>query len=303
MNNTQQFEQKITIAGKQARYYDFSSLTGDTPSNGRGLEKPAAHFYGGNGFVAGVYEPLLTLLGEQFDVSSLAMRGYWYDLPTDKVMTREQDADMLIEFLEKTQTTPVVGIGHSQGATATAMAAAKRPDLFAAIYLIDPVTFTKSQKLLYGNLPKRLLMTQQPFKSTQTKQTDWASADEYYQSLRKQRAFKRISDDNLYTYAKNSLVAKPNGGFTLLFQPQYELASYFGTPYLTPALKKLNKIKEPYHLILAKPSVYISNKVRDSWKDIVPHERITTLPDYGHLIPMETPQQCAELIFKHEQAR
>ena len=91
------------------------------------------------------------------------MRGYWPDLPTEKIMTREQDADWLIEFLERTQTGPVIGIGHSQGATATAMAAAKRPDLFSALYLIDPVTFTRKQSLLFNRIPRLILQTQEPF--------------------------------------------------------------------------------------------------------------------------------------------
>ena len=114
---------KITLNGQSARYYQLPS-TASTP----------AHFYGGNGFAVGVYEPLLTALSDTFAISSLAMRGYWYDKPSDPKLTREQDADVLIAFLEQTQADrngePVIGIGHSQGATATAIAAAKRPDLF-----------------------------------------------------------------------------------------------------------------------------------------------------------------------------
>lgn len=286
--------QSIIINSKEARYYDLAGLTekGNSATN----KKSPAHFYGGNGFTAGTYAPLLRALAPEFSLSSLAMRGYWYDKPSDKVMTREQDAAMLIEFLEQTQDKPVIGIGHSQGATATAMAAAKRPDLFSQLYLIDPVTFTKAQALIYGNTPRRILMTQEPFKSTLKKQIDWNSVDDYYQHLRKLRAFRRISDEHLYTFAANSLVEQDNGSYTLLFKPKYELASYFGTPYITSALKKLNKINLPYTLILGKPSVFNSVKVRQSWQDIVPDNRIVTLPDYGHLLPMEAPEECAETI-------
>ncbi|WP_438013108.1 alpha/beta fold hydrolase [Psychrobacter raelei] len=306
VNDTAQFEHSIKLSGKQARYYDFAQLhtTSDSTvleiesSNNQPQPKPMAHFYGGNGFTVGVYQPLLSALSDQFHVTSLAMRGYWHDLPQDKVMTREQDADMLIEFLEQTQSGPVIGIGHSQGATATALAAAKRPDLFCAIYLIDPVTFTKAQSLLYSRIPKRVLLTRQPFKSTKVKQADWESVEAYYQHLRAQSPFRRISDENLRLFAANSLIEKPEGGFTLLFGPQYELASYFGTPYITPALKKLNQLNLPYHLILAKPTMFVSDDVRKSWQGIVPRDRITTLADYGHLVPMEAPEQCAKLIFK-----
>lgn len=293
----QQFEKKIELDKKQARYYDFSNLNEN--------HKPVAHFYGGNGFVTGVYQPLITELSQQFNMISLAMRGYWPDLSKNKVMTREQDADLLIEFLEKTQNGPVIGIGHSQGATATAMAAAKRPDLFSALYLIDPVTFTKKQSILFNRIPRLVLNTQEPFKSTRRKQTDWNSVEEYFQHLRQKRAFKRISDAHLKIFANNSLISKDDTGkgFTLLFKPKQELASYYGAPYVTPALKKLNKKKLPYYLILAKPSMFNSEKVRQSWKDIVPLQNKIVLSDYGHLLPIEAPKACAEVIANFEQSR
>ncbi|WP_201587543.1 alpha/beta fold hydrolase [Psychrobacter jeotgali] len=287
----------IIINDKQARYYDLSSLIEDTDT-GSESKNPPAHFYGGNGFTVGTYEPLLKELAAEMQLSSLAMRGYWYDKPTDKIMTRKQDADTLIEFLEQTQDKPVIGIGHSQGASATAIAAAKRPDLFSQLYLIDPVTFTKAQAFVYGNTPRSLLMTQEPFKSTRNKQINWDSVDDYYKYLRKLRAFRRISDEHLYTFANNSLVKKDEGRYSLLFEPEFELASYFGTPYITNALKQLNKTNLPYTLVLGKPSVFNSVKVRRSWQGVVPSNRLITLSDYGHLLPMEAPKQCANIIHK-----
>lgn len=287
-------ERAIVIASKKARYYDFSALNGSTKS----AHLPPAHFYGGNGFTAGVYEPLLTDLSQDFAVTSLAMRGYWHDLPAAPTLTREQDADMLIAFLEQTYSQPVIGIGHSQGATATALAAAKRPDLFSQLYLIEPVTFTKKQKIIYDLLPRALKMRQEPFKSTSVKQAHWNSVTAYYDHLRAHRAFKRISDEHLYTFAQNSLVAANQGGFELLFSPAQELANYFGTPYINAALKKLNKVKLPYTLIVGKPTIFISDKVRASWQEIVADDKLITLSDYGHLLPMEAPEQCADIILQ-----
>ena len=291
-------ERPINIAGKEALYYELSQ--GDKAN--KGLRSPA-HFYGGNGFPVGVYAPLLTELSESFELTSLAMRGYWPDKPTAKTLTREQDADMLIEFLEQTQSQPVIGIGHSQGATATAMAAAKRPDLFSELYLIEPVTFTKRQKIVYDLLPHKVKMSQEPFKSTLTKQAHWDSVEAYYAYLRDHRAFKRISDEHLFVFANNSLQADAKGGLSLVFSPEQELANYFGTPYINAALKSLNNHKLPFTLIIGKPTIFVSDKVRKSWRGIVPKERIITLPDYGHLLPMEAPEQCAALITEQYQRR
>lgn len=282
-------EQRINLNGKNAKYYNIKN-----PSASQ-----TAHFYGGNGFALGVYEPLLSDLAQHLNITALTMRGEWYDKPTADKMTREEDADVLIEFLQKTQDKPIIGIGHSQGATATTIAAAKRPDLFSALYLLEPVTFTNQQGKLYSLVPRMVKMTREPFKSTQVKQADWDSVDAYYQFLRRHKAYKRITDEHLLTYAKNSLEVGQSAELTLRFSPQQELANYFGTPLIMKPLQELiadNKV--PVQLIIGKPSMFISQQVRQMWDKFVPNEQITVLNDYGHLLPLEAPELCAKLIFQ-----
>ena len=286
------FAERITLDGKQARYYNLSRFQ-PTSSD---LPRTPAHFYGGNSFTVGTYTPLLSELADTFEISSLALRGYWYDKPTERRLTREQDADMLIEFLEKTQDRPVVGIGHSQGATATAMAAAKRPELFSQLYLIEPVTFTKRQSTLYNLLPRSVLLGREPFKTTTTKPSDWASVSDFYNSLRAQRAYKRISDEHLKIFAEQSLSKSSDGGYTLVFAPEQELANYFGAPHIDAALKQLSC---PYTLITGKPTLFINDKVRKQWRKFVPDCSLVSLSDYGHLLPMEAPKLCAQVIHEH----
>lgn len=282
-------EQRINLNGKNAKYYNIKNPTASQ----------TAHFYGGNGFALGVYEPLLSDLAQHLNITALTMRGEWYDKPTETALTREQDADVLIEFLQKTQDKPVIGIGHSQGATATTIAAAKRPDLFSALYLLEPVTFTNQQGKLYSLVPRVVKMTREPFKSTQVKQADWHSVDAYYQFLRRHTAYKRITDEHLLTYAKNSLEAGQSAELTLRFSPKQELANYFGTPLIMKPLQQLiadNKV--PVQLIIGKPSMFISQQVRQMWDKFVPNEQMTVLNDYGHLLPLEAPELCAKLIFQ-----
>lgn len=290
------FAKRMIIKGQAARYYDLSSL--GSIVNFDQQTRPRAHFYGGNGFTVGAYSPLLQALAGQFSFSALAMRGYWYDKPSARCLTRAQDADMLIEFLEKTQDAPIIGIGHSQGATATAIAAAKRPDLFSQLYLIEPVTFTKVQSRLYNLTPRKLKLTREPFKSTLHKQSIWHSIDDYYQHLRMQRAYRRISDVHLQVFAKQSLLVRQDGSYQLIFDPEQELANYFGTPYVDDALKHL---RCPYTLITGKPTLFISDKVRKNWAKFIPSDQIISLPKYGHLLPMEAPELCAQTLIDHYQ--
>ncbi|MCG3872366.1 alpha/beta hydrolase [Psychrobacter sp. Ps7] len=288
------FAKNINISGKQARYYNLSELTPSIQSST--ASRVPTHFYGGNSFTVGTYSPLLNALATDFKISSLALRGYWYDKPQRRRLTREQDAEILIEFLEKTQDKPIVGIGHSQGATATAIAAAQRPDLFSQLYLIEPVTFTKPQARLYNLLPRKLLLSREPFKSTLTKQSTWASIDDYYENLRAQRAYRRMSDAHLRVFAEQSLSKDINGSYTLIFAPEQELANYFGAPHIDTALKQLSC---PYTLITGKPTLFINHKVRQQWQKFVPDDSIISLLDYGHLLPMEAPELCAQVINEH----
>ncbi|WP_191600023.1 alpha/beta fold hydrolase [Marinomonas algicola] len=296
----ERFVKSIEIHNKQARYYDFATLMSESIDD----SKPSAHFYGGNGFPAGVYEPLLTKLSTKLNLTSLAMRGYWFDQPNNKVLTREKDADMLIEFLIQTQSKPIIGIGHSQGASAMMLAAVRRPDLFSALFIIEPVTFTRIQASVYKLIkwiPRYFILNQEPFKSTLKKQSDWESTENYYQFLRQHRAYKRITDEHLRTFAKHSLVPKSisnEEGYTMLFPPKQELANYFSAPYITGALKRFNKINMPYTILLGKPSLFISDKVRSSWQGIVPTEQLTLFPNHGHLLPIETPEECANIILQ-----
>ena len=295
------FTKRIDIDGKQARYYDLQppNQLSNQAAKSNELKRQPAHFYGGNSFTVGTYAPLLNELTPEFDLSALALRGYWYDKPEAPRLTREQDADILIKFLEKTQDAPIVGIGHSQGATATAMAAAKRPDLFSQLYLIEPVTFTKRQATLYNLLPRKMLLSREPFKSTLTKQVIWSSIDDYYKHLRAQRAYKRISNEHLRVFAEQSLSANDDGSYSLMFAPEQELANYFGAPHIDAALKKLSC---PYTLITGKPTLFINHKVRKQWQKFVPDGSIISLPDYGHLLPMEAPELCAQIINDHHQS-
>ncbi|MEN9494825.1 MAG: hypothetical protein RJA89_1068, partial [Pseudomonadota bacterium] len=47
-------EQRINLNGKNAKYYNIKNPTASQ----------TAHFYGGNGFALGVYEPLLNDLAQ-----------------------------------------------------------------------------------------------------------------------------------------------------------------------------------------------------------------------------------------------
>ena len=106
----------------------------------------------------------------------------------------------------------------------------------------------------------------------------------------------RMSDAHLRVFAEQSLSKDANCSYTLIFAPEQELANYFGAPHIDTALKQLSC---PYTLITGKPTLFINHKVRQQWQKFVPDDSIISLLDYGHLLPMEAPELCAQVINEH----
>ena len=273
----------INIGNDIAHYFSTNS------------EGEDAHFYPGNGLPNGVYKPFLNLLAEKYNLTSLAFRATWENAP---IQNNQVDwhtyADDLICFLDSKYDKPIIGIGHSQGAVATIIAAAKRPDLFKSLYLIEPVSVSKFEEICISLVPYFFKKKTEPFKSTLKKQAVWKSPDEYFEFLKNNKGFKRINEENLKLFAKESLTFKAESHYELAFPVDWEVANY-GLPICLD--KYLQKLTVPHKIILGKPSFFLSEKTRVKLKEIV-RGKIAINSHYGHLIPLEAPQFCAEEIFK-----
>lgn len=140
----------LTIRGHLATYVDWQNN-----------HDKKAHFYAANGYPVQVYEPLLKLLSEKFQLEALHNHAQWPNIGQPKHTVRWQTyANDLIHFLDSRQESshkaPIIGIGHSMGATSTIFAAAKRPDLFSQLILIEPAALTQTKSWLMNRIPLSL---------------------------------------------------------------------------------------------------------------------------------------------------
>ncbi len=279
------FTFKNTIVNKkEARYLQLNT------------EGIPAHFYGANGFPLGTYSEFLKQLSPKFKLTSLSLRACWANIGKAPRQTNwEQYADDLIAFLEQNFNEAIVGIGHSQGATATIIAASKRPELFKSLIVIEPASVTKTMSIVLRLTPYFIKIMQQPFKSALEKKDVWESREAFYQDCRKNRAYKRISDQVLKDFAAFGLQPMKNGKFTLTFSSDWELSNYLLAPSIW---KYLRKIKIPIQVIAGKPSLFFSQKLREKWKQISPNSTIVVNENYGHLFPLEEPEICTKMILK-----
>lgn len=254
---------------------------------------PALHFYGANGFPTKVYRSFINCLQHEFSVSSLHNRATWPNQPMPKKINWQIYADDLIHFLSGHTAKPVIGVGHSLGATSTVLAAIKRPDLFKCLVLIEPAMTSPLVSKLLPLVPFRLAQRVQPIKYTVEKTETWSSSESFYQDLKQRRVFKRIDDIDLQHMAEQSLRQASEQHAHLKFPKMWEAKNYASAPNIYRQLKDLTM---PVIAIRGKPSAYFSDKSWQKWRALSPKTIFKEDANYGHLFPLESPEKCSELI-------
>ena len=255
-----------------------------------------AHFYHANGFPAGVYEPLLSSLKENFSLKALHIRPTWLNIglpPNNR--SWQLYADDLISFIEREYNSAIVGIGHSMGASATILAALKRPDLFKALILIEPAMVSPSIATMARLLPKSMMNRIQPAKGTLTKKDSWENREDFLEYCKQHKLYKNFSDSSLISMAKSGVIDSQNGSVTLAFPKIWEAHNYTQPPAMMAAIKQL---KMPCVAIRGKPSIFFTEKIWQQWKAISPQTIFLENTGYGHLMPLENPTVCSELIIR-----
>lgn len=252
------------------------------------------HFYSANGFAAGVYTPFLTLLSQKYRLSALEMRAVWPDtgLPPRTKGWRIY-ADDLIGYLDSQYDEPVIGLGHSMGATATVLAADKRPDLFKALVLIEPAMVSRPIASLARLLPKSVMNHTRLAKSTLSKPDRWPTRKEYETYIRKFKGYRRFDDAAFSAMADHGVIRTADGDYTLAFPKLWEAHNYTCPPNVFALIQR---IKLPCVAIRANPSLFFTASWWEEWQTCSPDTIFKEDLNYGHLMPLENPRVCFELV-------
>ena len=273
----------LTIRGHLATYVDWNSIKGEK-----------AHFYAANGYPVQVYEPLMKLLSETFQLEALHNRAQWPNIGQPKKHISWQTyANDLIHFLDSRQQAGIIGIGHSMGATSTIFAAAKRPDLFSQLILIEPVALTPKNTWLMNRIPLSLRRKYiQPGKSTLTRRNRWPSRSVLRGQVENWSSLEGINHSALDSFA-NHLVVDKGDEVGLAFPREWEAHNYF---HPSPIWQKLKQVKCPITIIRSEVGMFFSEEMWAHWKKIRPQDSVEYIPGYGHLLPLQAPELCAEKV-------
>ncbi|MEO1260069.1 MAG: alpha/beta hydrolase [Bacteroidota bacterium] len=252
------------------------------------------HFAHANGFPPNCYQPLLNSLSKKNKILAMLQRPLWENSDPEKFKSWHVLAEDLIGFLDEKKLKNIIGIGHSMGGVATAIAAAKRPDLFSHVILIDPVLFATKFHLIKNIMPLWLRKKNFPIAKIALKRKDkWPSKNAAYDSWRSKKIFSLIPD-RYFTDFIDGAIRENTDGSAILFYPKKWEAQVYCTP--SNAWPFLARLKQPTLAIKADGTNLLFPPIWDKWKKIQPSATFYIVENASHLVPLERPEVLVKVI-------
>ncbi len=203
-----------------------------------------------------------------------------------------------MELLDERKLDSVIGVGHSIGAIVTLRAALKAPNRFCALVLLDPVLFPRYY-MAEWNLMRlaRLGYHVHPLiKGTLKRRRDFDDLDKVFEGYRRREIFRFFSDENLRTLIEGMTKLKANGGFELVYSPEWEARIYYtGIWHDWDLWQNIHRLDIPTLIIRgAETDRFWESTARTVEKKN--HKiKIVSLEKSTHLLPLEKPNEVFEI--------
>lgn len=251
------------------------------------------HFSPANGLPFRTYASFLDHLADKFTICGLDNRGAWpgQALPEPTFDWNDHAAD-LIAFLEHRYDKPVIGAGHSIGATVSLIAASQRPDLFRALALIEPATLPSrilaiAMRYLPAYFPNRLPLV----RKTRTRRATWGSHQQFIDYHRTRRAYGNFTDAALTDYAEGGLAPGEEGQLRLVFPPAWEAHNFSKAIYIWDLLAR---VEVPTFVFPgAHTDMYSPRILERQSRRFSASVTLRVLEGVGHLAPQHKPEYVA----------
>jgi pimeloyl-ACP methyl ester carboxylesterase len=173
------------------------------------------------------------------------------------------------------------------------MTAVRRPDLFRALALIDPVLLPLRQMLPLRVLPRRWAKRVPIIRKALGRPDRWQTQQQAFDFHRRARAFARLEDGALWDYIRAGTRRTEDGQWTLSFPKDWEATIYATCPWVWPDLRRC---RTPMLGIRGAHSDVISDKTWAGWKRLQPAAGFVEFRDAGHLVPFELPVEVARAV-------
>jgi len=245
------------------------------------------------GFLARLWQPVAETLATQFDVYAYDTRGHGdSDKPPpegDNYHWRYLVAD-LRGFCDALGLSGVSIAGHSSGGAAAAYLAAEDPGYVSRLVLFEPII-----------LPPQFLPPQDQRRDlaegARRRRAVWSSIEEIIGAYRTRPAFARWRDDVLRLYAEHGTFRREDGQMELKCPGEIE-ANVFEHSRSLDTWDRLPEIRCPalvmHGELTGEPFVPLMAEIARR----LPDARLRSVPEAGHLAPMERPEAVAQAVLE-----
>ncbi|MDT7883996.1 MAG: alpha/beta hydrolase [Thermoflexus sp.] len=261
-----------------------------------GGEGPLLHLAVANGFPPACYRPFMRALREVGHGVSLLPRPLWPERPgPERGVTWYTLADDLIAAFEARGWRGVVGIGHSMGGVITMVAAVRRPELFSAIVLMDPVLMDPKVLTLFRiirwlGLGPRL----HPLaRRARRRRRAWPSREAAAAHLRSRPLFAAWHPEAFEGYLEEGLLPASDGQVVLAYPPEWEVHIFVNVPH--DAWRFVPHIPVPTLVVRGASTDTFTADAEARFRRLKPDAHFAVIPG-GHLFPMERPEETAALV-------
>ena len=236
-----------------------------------------------NGFPAKTYSALFDHLKEH-KISAINILGEntkpedinWYDLRDDVLESAGQDGE------------PLIGIGHSFGGVLSLLAAAKKPEQYHSVILLDPPLFSSHKSALISLL--RALNFEDwvtPSGKSKKRRDHFDSKSQAKSLFKSNKFFKNFHPQTLNDYVNHGLTETDND-VKLTISVAKEVAIFHNS--LTSFPKNIYKVKGTLLYAARNPILWPSDLRWINRK----YTQLKVIPFPGsHLFPLENPESTA----------
>lgn len=251
------------------------------------------------GFHARCWDRTVSALPQGLRVVALDMRGHGRSDKRAPYVWETFGRD-LQEFTEALALRHAVGVGHSMGGHCLTQVAARLPEAFRRLVLVDPVIFDPEA---YRTDRYRGFTTAEDHPVAR-RRNQWASWEEMYERFKDRHPFSRWQPEVLEDYCRYGVLPRADGsGYELACPPLVEASIYLGNTE-TDVHQLIPSLDLPVVVLRARPRDPDDAQVMDfskspTWPGLAAefkHGRDVFLPDHSHFIPMEDPELVARFI-------
>lgn len=228
----------------------------------------------------------------------MLLRPLWKDASPKEIHTWKPFSDDLLRFIDLKVSDPVIGVGHSIGAVVTLRAALREPHRFRALVLIDPVLFVPGF-LLRWHMVRMLGLGDRLhplIPGAKRRRRTFDDLETVFHRYRSRSIFRYMSDENLRIFIEGIAHPRADGGYELVYSPDWEAQIYRTGMYDFDIWRELPNLKVPTLFIRGAETDTFLEDAAKLLKRKQPRVRVETLEKSTHILPLERPQEVFDCI-------